>query len=53
MPVIIKQLESIEAFIDNNNVYSRRYSFTSKQNKILDLFGVKEKDIDSLINNHC
>ena len=51
VPVIIKQLESIEACIDNNNVYSRRYAFTSKQKKILDLFGIKEKDIDSLINN--
>ena len=51
VPVIIKQLESIEACIDNNNIYSRRYAFTSKQKKILDLFGIKEKDIDSLIND--
>lgn len=51
VPVIIKQLESIEVAISNNNIYSRRYAFTSKQKKILDLFGIKEKDIDSLINS--
>ena len=51
VPIIIKQLESIEAAISTNNIYSRRYAFTKNQRKILDLFNIKEKDIDLLITN--
>ena len=51
VPVIIKQLESIEAGINNNDIYSRRYAFTKNQKAILDLYDIKEKDIDSLIQD--
>ena len=51
VPVIIKQLEIIEASINANNNYSRRYSFTKTQNKILGLYDIKEDYIDNSIND--
>ena len=51
VPVIIKQLEAIEASINTNNIYTRRYSFTKTQNKILSLYGIKEDYIDNSINS--
>ncbi len=51
VPVIIKQLETIEASINANNNYSRRYSFTKTQNKILGLYDIKEDYIDNSIND--
>lgn len=51
VPVIIKQLETIEASINANNNYSRRYGFTKTQNKILGLYDIKEDYIDNSIND--
>lgn len=49
VPIIVKQLSSIEASLNSNGSYTRRYALTARQKKLLDLFNIKEKDIDNTI----
>ena len=51
VPVIIKQLSSIEASLNRKDSYTRRYALTARQKKLLSLFGLNEKDIDETINS--
>lgn len=49
-PYVINELNSIEATRGINNSYYRRYALTAKQKKILSIYKLKEKDIESTIS---
>lgn len=51
VPIILRELNNIEATINNQNTYIRRYSLTKKQKKILGLFNIFEKQIDETISS--
>lgn len=53
-PYVINELNEIEATKGIDDAYRRRYALTAKQKKILSIYKLKEKDIESsisLLNN--
>ena len=50
VPITVKELETIEATINSENVYYRRYVLAAKQKKLLSLFDLSETNIDEAIS---
>lgn len=50
VPVTVKEFETIEATINSENIYYRRYVLTAKQKKLLNLFDLSETNIDEAIS---
>lgn len=48
VPSIINELSNIEVTKNAKDKYVRRYALTAKQKNILNMFGLTEKDIDSI-----
>lgn len=51
VPKIINTLSTIEATLNTNDIYFRKYALTNNQKKLLNIMNIKEKDIDNYINN--
>lgn len=49
VPIILKTLSEVEATLNTNDNYFRKYALTKDQRKLLGIYDIKEKDIDEYI----